>query len=131
MGTNVGSSAAPPAAFWEKGAHFFVVKHTSFQVFWRARVEIFLGEVYYNGVGIAHGATRSPRGGRNMALSGGPSADWMLGDSVADEDIEPWQRVMRENAKKAKTERFIELLRVSPLVGFGQSTCWETQIQFR
>uniref|UniRef100_A0A7S0XAM0 Uncharacterized protein n=1 Tax=Mantoniella antarctica TaxID=81844 RepID=A0A7S0XAM0_9CHLO len=46
-----------------------------------------------------------------MALSGGPSADWMLGDSVADEDIEPWQRVMRENAKKAKTERFIELLR--------------------
>jgi hypothetical protein len=55
----------------------------------------------------------------------------MLGDSVADEDIEPWQRVMRENAKKAKTERFIELLRVSPLVGFGQSTCWETQIQFR
>jgi len=66
-----------------------------------------------------------------MALSGGPSADWMLGDSVADEDIEPWQRVMRENAKKAKTERFIELLRVSPLVGFGQSTCWETQIQFR
>lgn len=52
-----------------------------------------------------------------MALSGGPSVDWILGgDAAPDEDLEPWQRVMRENAKKAKTERFIELLRVSPLL---------------
>lgn len=41
--------------------------------------------------------------------------DWILGgDAAPDEDLEPWQRVMRENAKKAKTERFIELMRVSP-----------------
>lgn len=51
-----------------------------------------------------------------MAQTSGPSADWMLGgDDNDDEDLEPWQRVMRDNAKKAKLERFIELLRVSAL----------------
>ena len=35
-------------------------------------------------------------------------------DDVPDDDemLEPWQRVMRENARKAKVERFVELLRV-------------------
>tara|TARA_B100001142_G_scaffold305944_1_gene335354 strand:- start:1412 stop:1963 length:552 start_codon:yes stop_codon:yes gene_type:complete len=35
-------------------------------------------------------------------------------DDVPEDDelLEPWQRVMRENARKAKVERFVELLRV-------------------
>lgn len=48
-----------------------------------------------------------------MAHAEVPPAEWILGDSVPDEDLEPWQRVMRENAKKAKIERFVELIRVS------------------
>lgn len=55
----------------------------------------------------------------------GPSADWMLGGDDNDEDLEPWQRVMRDNAKKAKVERFIELLRVSALSGLSSDLlCW-------
>ena len=44
----------------------------------------------------------------------------MLGGDDNDEELEPWQRVLRENAKKAKVERFIELLRVSARAGFSR-----------
>jgi len=37
----------------------------------------------------------------------------MMNGAVPDEE-EPWQRVMRENAKRQKIERFIELVRVRP-----------------
>lgn len=45
-----------------------------------------------------------------MASKEGSSYDWILGED-ADEDLEPWQRVLKENAKNAKVERFLELLR--------------------
>ena len=45
-----------------------------------------------------------------MTSTQGSSYDWILGED-ADEDLEPWQRVLKENAKNAKVERFLELLR--------------------
>ena len=35
-----------------------------------------------------------------MASKEGSSYDWILGED-ADEDLEPWQRVLKENAKNA------------------------------
>ena len=40
-----------------------------------------------------------------MTSTQGSSYDWILGED-ADEDLEPWQRVLKENAKNAKVERF-------------------------
>jgi hypothetical protein len=57
---------------------------------------------------------RGPAVQRDARHAMADAGDWHNADDVPDDDelLEPWQRVMRENARKAKVERFVELLRV-------------------
>ena len=61
----------------------------------------------------AFGARRSkpPLACSTMSGLAAARSDWMLDDAIPDEALESWQLVMRENAKKAKVSKFIELLR--------------------
>eukprot|EP00982_Pelagococcus_subviridis_P010631 31017-Pelagococcus_subviridis.AAC.13 len=57
---------------------------------------------------------RGPAVQRDARHAMADAGDRHNADDVPDDDelLEPWQRVMRENARKAKVERFVELLRV-------------------